>query len=114
MSIEGIEHTPTKAYSLQTNGICERFHKTMKTEFFETAMRKKMYTSLDTLQNDLDDWLLHYNYERPHSAKYCYGKTPMQTFEDSKKLALEKNNAILYLEYVAEQNSQNLNDSFEQ
>jgi hypothetical protein len=28
----------------------------MKTEFFETAMRKKIYTSLDTLQNDLDDF----------------------------------------------------------
>ena len=90
LSIEGIEHTTTKAYHPQTNGICERFHKTMKNEFFETAMRKKIYTSLDILQNDLDDWLLHYNYERPHSGKYCYGKTPMQTFEDSKKLALEK------------------------
>ena len=55
-----------------------------------------------------------YNYERPHSGKYCYGKNPMQTFEDGKKLALEKNNEILYLEYVAEQNGQNLNDSFEQ
>ena len=49
LSIEGIEHTTTKAYHPQTNGICERFYKTMKTEFFETAMRKKIYTSLDTL-----------------------------------------------------------------
>jgi len=114
LSIEGIEHTTTKAYHPQTNGICERFHKTMKNEFFETAMRKKIYTSLDTLQGDLDDWLLHYNYERPHSGKYCYGKTPMQTFEDSKKLALEKNNEVLYLEYVAEQNRQNLDDGFVQ
>jgi len=38
----------------------------------------------------------------------------MQTFEDSKKLALEKNNEVLYLEYVAEQNRQNLDDSFVQ
>jgi transposase InsO family protein len=29
LSIEGIEHNVTKAYSPQTNGICERFHKTM-------------------------------------------------------------------------------------
>ncbi|CCM10304.1 Transposase [Cardinium endosymbiont cEper1 of Encarsia pergandiella] len=41
LSIEGIEHTVTKAYSPQTNGFCERFNKTMKQEFFDTAMRKK-------------------------------------------------------------------------
>lgn len=80
LSIEGIEHTITKAYSPQTNGMCERFNKTMKQEFFDTAMRKKIYTDLDDLQLDLDIWLEHYNNERPHSGKYCYGKTPMQTF----------------------------------
>ena len=41
LSIEGIEHTTTKAYSPQTNGMCERFNKTMKQEFFDTAMRKR-------------------------------------------------------------------------
>jgi transposase InsO family protein len=111
LSIEGIEHTTTKAYSPQTNGICERFHKTMKNEFFDVAMRKKIYGSIDLLQNDLDEWLLYYNYERPHSGRYCYGKSPMQTFEDSKKLALEKNNEVLYLDYIAEQKSQNFNDN---
>ncbi len=98
LSIEDIEHTVTKAFSPQTNGICERFHKTMKNEFFDVAMRKKIYTSVEELQKDLDRWLHYYNYDRPHSGKYCYGKTPMQTFIDSKKLALEKNNEILYLE----------------
>ena len=46
LSISGIEHSTTKAYSPQTNGICERFNKTMKQEFFEVAMRKKIYSSL--------------------------------------------------------------------
>lgn len=58
--------------------------------------------------------LFHYNYERPPSGKYCYGKTLMQAFEDSKELALEKNNKVLYFGYAAEQNSQNLGDSFGQ
>lgn len=98
LSIEGIEHSTTKAYSPQTNGMCERFNKTMKQEFFDTVMRKKIYTSIEELQFDLDFWLLHYNEERPHSGRFCYGKTPMQTFMDSKHLALEKNNEILYLE----------------
>ncbi len=63
LSIEGIEHTVTKAYSPQTNGICERFHKTMKNEFYDTAMRKKIYNSLFELQKDLDTWLHYYNNE---------------------------------------------------
>jgi transposase InsO family protein len=109
LSIAGIEHSTTKAYSPQTNGICERFNKTMKQEFFEVAMRKKMYSSLEELQKDLDTWLDYYNNERPHSGKFCYGKTPMQTFKDSKKLALEKNNEILYLEYRS--GGQNLTDN---
>ena len=88
--IENIDHSKTKAYSPQTNGICERFHKTMKQEFFETAMRKKIYTSIMDLQQDLDTWLHYYNHERPHSGKFCYGKTPMQTFKDSKKLGGSK------------------------
>ncbi|MGI2257556.1 IS481 family transposase [Candidatus Cardinium hertigii] len=102
LSIEGIEHTVTKSYSPQTNGFCERFNKTMKQEFFDTAMRKKIYSNLDDLQEDLDYWLYYYNYERPHSGKYCYGKTPMQTWEDSKKLVLEKNNQIAYIKNMAD------------
>ncbi|MEF2233196.1 MAG: IS481 family transposase [Candidatus Cardinium sp.] len=110
LSIEGIEHTVTKAYSPQTNGFCERFNKTMKQEFFDTAMRKKIYTDLHDLQQDLDSWLDYYNQERPHSGKYCYGKTPRQTWEDSKKLVFEKNNQIAYLNNLTD--TFNLTDNF--
>jgi transposase InsO family protein len=109
LSIAGIEHSTTKAYSPQTNGICERFNKTMKQEFFEVAMRKKIYNSVDELQQDLDTWLHYYNHERPHSGKFCYGKTPIQTFIDSKKLALEKNNEILYLEHLSDSDNSSYN-----
>ena len=34
--------------------------------------------------------MVEYNENRPHSGKYCFGKTPMQTFQDSKHLAEEK------------------------
>jgi len=74
----------------QTNGICERFHRTIQEEFYATAFRKKLYYSLEELQADLDNWLAGYNRTRPHSGKYCYGKTPMQTFLDSVSLAREK------------------------
>jgi len=90
LALEDIDHTKTKARSPQTNGICERFHKTMLEEFYQIAFRKKIYRSLDELQPDLDQWLIKYNNQRPHSGRFCYGKTPMQTFNDSKKLAREK------------------------
>jgi hypothetical protein len=109
LSVEGIEDTLTKAYSRQTNGICERFHKTMKTEFYDVAMPKKIYTSLEELQKDLDEWLYYYNHERSDSGKYCYGKTPMQTFQESKYLSLEKSNELMYLESTAD--SLNLSDN---
>lgn len=74
----------------------------MKTEFYDTALRKKIYTSLQDLQADVDIWLKSYNEERPHSGKYCYGKTPLQTFLDAKHVALEKNNQTMYLNSVAD------------
>jgi hypothetical protein len=39
---------------------------------------------------DVDQWLRYYNNERPHSGKICLGKTPMQTFEENKRVAVEK------------------------
>jgi len=90
LEIEDIDHTKTKVRSPQTNGICERFHRTIQNEFYAIAFRKKIYSSLEVLQKDLDDWIEWYNKERTHSGKYCFGKTPWQTFLDSKYLALEK------------------------
>jgi transposase InsO family protein len=90
LAVENIDHSRTKARHPQTNGICERFHRTIQEEFYATAFRKKLYTSLEELQADLDEWLDEYNRTRPHSGKYCYGNTPMQTFLDSLPLAREK------------------------
>lgn len=90
LDIEAIDHTRTKTKSPQTNGICERFHQTIQNEFYASAFRRKLYHSLDELQADVDAWIESYNSERTHSGKYCYGKTPMQTFIDSAALAHEK------------------------
>lgn len=90
LALEDIDHTRTKAKSPQTNGICERLHRTMQEEFYATAFRKKIYTTLDQLQADLDLWMDDYNNQRTHSGKYCYGRTPMQTFLETLSLAKEK------------------------
>ena len=90
LAINDIEHTKTKARSPQTNGICERFHKTILQEFYQVTFRKKLYQSLDELQTDLDEWLKYYNNDRTHQGKMCCGRTPMQTLEDGKQIWEEK------------------------
>lgn len=90
LDLENIEHTRTKIKSPQTNGICERFHQTIKNEFYASAFRRKVYHSLEQLQADADAWVNDYNQERTHSGKHCYGKTPWQTFVESKHIAFDK------------------------
>jgi len=90
LAIENIDHSRTKARSPQTNGICERLHRTIQDEFYQVAFRKKLYTSLAELQADLDEWLEFYNRERTHSGKYCDGRTPLQTFRETQHLAFQK------------------------
>jgi molybdenum-dependent DNA-binding transcriptional regulator ModE len=90
LAINDIEHTKTKARSPQTNGICERFHKTVKHEFYEVTFRKKVYRDLESLQLDLDQWIEYYNNERTHQGKMCCGRTPIETLEDGKAICEEK------------------------
>jgi len=90
LAINDIDHTKTKARSPQTNGICERFHKTILQEFYQVTFRKKIYRDIETLQVDLDQWIDKYNYERTHQGKMCCGRTPMETLEDGKNIWQEK------------------------
>lgn len=90
LAVEDVDHTRTKTKSPQTNGICERFHKTLLDEFYRIAFRKKIYRTIEELQADLDLWIDDYNRNRPHQGRWCFGKTPMQTFLDSIPIAQEK------------------------
>lgn len=90
LQIEGIEHSKTQVRHPQSNGICERLHRTMQDEFYAVVFRKKIFENLEQLQQDLDNWMNYYNNERPHSGRYCYGKTPIQTFNESIILAKQK------------------------
>ena len=90
LAVEAVDHTRTKTKSPQTNGIVERFHKTVLDEFYRVTFRKKIYGSIAELQLDRDAWVTSYNEERPHQGRWCFGKTPMQTFLDAIPLAKEK------------------------
>ncbi|MFA9489330.1 MULTISPECIES: IS481 family transposase [unclassified Mannheimia] len=91
LAINDIEHTKTKVKHPQTNGICERFHKTILQEFYQVVFRKTIYMDLATLQADLDEWLMYYNHHRTHQGKMCCGRTPMATLLDGKRIWVEKN-----------------------
>lgn len=90
LAMNDIEHTKTKAASPQTNGICERFHKTILQEFYQVTFRKKLYLNMESLQIDLDEWMQSYNHERTHQGKMCCGRTPIETFLDGKQIWREK------------------------
>src|SRR5271168_3463921 len=90
LAIEDIDHSRTKTKSPQTNGICERFHKTVLDEFYRVAFRKKLYASIEDLQNDLDLRNKSYNEDMAHQGRWCFGKTPLQIFLDAIPIAKEK------------------------
>jgi transposase InsO family protein len=94
LAINDIEHTKTRAQHPQTNGICERFHKTVLQEFYQVAFRRKIYGSLEELQLDLDVWIEHYNRERTHQGKMCCGRTPMATMLAGKEAYDDKVTAL--------------------
>lgn len=77
--------------SPQTNGICERAQQTILNEFYRVTFRKKVYSDLETLQTDLDEYMNRFNNERTHQGKRCKGRTPMATFLDGLELFEEKN-----------------------
>jgi transposase InsO family protein len=101
LALNDIEHTRTKAYSPQTNGICERVNRTVQDEFYKVAFRKKLYRSLEELQLDLDEWLVRYNSQRTNQGKNCKGRTPMQTFLEDRCLATEKDLSKLTIPLAA-------------
>lgn len=82
LAINDIEYTKAKARPPQTNGICEKFHKTISQEFYQIIFRKKLYDSLEELQKVLDEWLNYYNNNRTHQRKICCGRTPVETLLD--------------------------------
>jgi hypothetical protein len=86
LHLNEIEHTRTRVRRPQTNGSVERLNQTIQDEFYSVAFRKKLYTALDEVQTDLDEFMMYYNTQRTNQGRYCQGRTPMQTFLDGREL----------------------------
>ncbi len=81
LELNDIEHRHTQVRQPQTNGFVERFQRTVLDEFFRMAFRTTLYETVEALQTDLDTWLWHYNYERPHQGYRNLGKRPFERIE---------------------------------
>jgi transposase InsO family protein len=86
LHLNGIDHSTTKVRHPQTNGCAERLNQIIQDEFYAVAFRRKLYSSLEEIQVDLDQHMLEYNTQRTNQGKRCLGRTPMETFEAGKDL----------------------------
>ena len=60
----------------------ERFHRTLKDEYFRLAFRRQPHDSVEALQADLDAFMAFFNSGRVHHGYRTQGRTPLQTFSD--------------------------------
>jgi transposase InsO family protein len=80
LHLNDIEHSRTKVKHPQTNGSTEKLNQTILKEFYQTAFRKRLYKTIDEIQDDLDVYMKGYNEQRTNQGKRCQGRTPMETF----------------------------------
>jgi transposase InsO family protein len=69
------------------NGVCERFQRTIAEEFYQVQFRQRFFRSLPELQQSLDAYLTHYNFERFHFGLSPKGLIPIDVLK-SKHTAL--------------------------
>jgi transposase InsO family protein len=77
---QGIQHRYTQVKHPWTNGFVERLNRTILEEFYQVALRKKIYNTLEELQFDLDQFLSFYNFNRPHQGYRLKGRCPAELF----------------------------------
>lgn len=87
-----IEHHRILKGKPMLNGYCERFQRTIYEEFYQTAFRKKFFNNIEDLQEDLNKYLVYYNFNRAHFGLLNTGAKPIDVFKS--------NSAILRLRFA--------------
>lgn len=78
---KGIQLIVNPPYTPEHNGKIERFHKTMKREFYWRCIKES--DDLESIQYQLQLWLNYYNYQRKHSGLKMSYRTPAQKLASS-------------------------------
>jgi transposase InsO family protein len=81
LMLNEIEHQKTELHNARANGFVERFNLIALDEFFKPALQNKAYGAIESLQSDFDQWLLDYNYNRPHKGYPHAGTTPAALYK---------------------------------
>jgi transposase InsO family protein len=81
LQLEDIQHRTTRVKRPQSNGIIERFHRTLLDEHFRVEGRRTWFETIDEMQKVLDDYLVTYNTKRPHQGRGMNGRTPITVFK---------------------------------
>ena len=76
----GIEHHRLPPRSPDLNAFVERFQGTCLHLHYRTAFRFRYYQSAADIDADLQAWLRHYNFERPHRGYRTKGRRPAELF----------------------------------
>ena len=84
LATNDIDHIKTKVKSPQTNGICERFHKTILQEFYQVTFRKKIYETIEQLQNVWTNGSITTTMNAPIRANYVKGEPPCRPWRKAK------------------------------
>lgn len=69
LQLEGIEHCKTKVRRAQSNGIVERFHRTLLNGHFYVEGRRRWFETIEQMQDALDAYLFTHNTARPHQGR---------------------------------------------
>ena len=80
----------TRVKRPQSNGIIERFHRTLLDEHFRVEGRRTWFETIEEMQAVLDDYLKAYNTKRPHQGRGMNGRTPIRAFTEGLPKAITK------------------------
>ena len=75
LQLEDIAHRTTRVKRPQSNGIVERFHRTVLDEHFRVEGRRTWFETIEEMQIALNAWLVTYNTARPPQGRGMNGRT---------------------------------------
>ena len=68
------------------NGVCERFQRIILNEFYQPVFRKRFFSDLPELTQELNQYLVYYNFERLHFGLAKNGQKPIIAFKNASSI----------------------------